>query len=360
MTERFVGSDPLSPRDEKRLKDHVKKTIAPHLERIGKAKLDHVVGASGTILALGRLAYEVETGQKPESLHHVTLDAGSFRTVKERLLKTDLEDRMKMPGLDKRRVDIIVAGAVVLDTLLKRMNVRKLLLSEWALREGLLLDYISRHRATLVRAGAHPDVRRRSVLEFAERYLHDDPHARHVAHLALALFDGTGRIHGLDKRQRTLLEYSALLHGVGHHISHSQHHLHTYYLIKHGDLRGFDPLEIEIMANVARYHRRGRPRKKHDAYAALPASQRRAVRVLAGLLQLADALDRSHRQRIRSLRVVKSAGGLKVRCTAEGNVDLEKWGAGRRTDLLERALDTKILIEMVRPGKRPAGKGEAE
>ena len=132
-------------------------------------------------------------------------------------------------------------GAVVLDTLLERLGVRELVLCEWALREGILLDYIHGHPRALARAEAYPDVRRRSVVALAERCQYDEAHARHVAALALSLFDQTAARHGLKARERSLLEYAALLHDIGHHISYPGHHKHTYYLIKNGGLRGFDP-----------------------------------------------------------------------------------------------------------------------
>ncbi len=344
MTERFIAGDPVSPLDERRLVRHVVNTLEAVARRIRKKGFDAVVGTSGTILALGRLAREEETGQRPESLHHVTVTAEALHAVRRRLTKLDLRARMKLPGLDRRRADIIVAGAIVLDTLLESVGARRLVLCDWALREGILLDYISSHPRTLARAETYPDVRRRSVFDLAERCRFDEPHARHVARLSLALFDATKRWHGLDLEQRALLEYAALLHDVGHHISHARHHKHTYYLIKNGRLNGFDPLEIDVIATVARYHRRGLPRRSHQSFADLPRQTRGRVRILAGLLRLADGLDRSHRQRIRSVHVSAAGGKLSVRCRASGDAELEMWGARKRLDLLEATLDLPVEV----------------
>jgi exopolyphosphatase/guanosine-5'-triphosphate,3'-diphosphate pyrophosphatase len=247
--------------------------------------------------------------------------------------------------MDEERADIIVAGAVILDTILARLGVEELILCEWALREGILVNYIHGHPRSLARAEAYPDVRRRSVVDLAERCLYDEPHAQHVATLALSLFDQTKRHHGLSDPDRAILEYAALLHDIGHHISYPGHHKHTYYLIKNGDLRGFSPLEIEALANVARYHRRGLPRKKHEGFAALPRESRRTVRVLAGLLRVADALDRSHRQAVKGVAVSERAGALKVRLDVEGEGELELWGARRRVDLIEQTLGLTLRFE---------------
>jgi exopolyphosphatase/guanosine-5'-triphosphate,3'-diphosphate pyrophosphatase len=132
---------------------------------------------------------------------------------------------------------------------------------------------------------------------------------------------------------------------VGHHISYPGHHKHSYYLIKNGNLKGFAPLEIEMLACVARYHRRGLPRKRHAGFSALPRESRRVVRVLAGCLRLADAFDRSHRQVVRALTVSDRGNLLRVRCEVEGDSQLEAWGAGRRVDLLERVLGAPIKVE---------------
>jgi exopolyphosphatase/guanosine-5'-triphosphate,3'-diphosphate pyrophosphatase len=342
LNERFVHSDPLSARDEARLVRHVEDALAPHRDRLRSARPERVVGTSGTILALGALAHELETGHAPESLHHLTVSASSLRLVRRRLVGSRLEDRLRLSGLDGTRADIIVAGAVLLDEVLARLDLREITLCEWALREGVLLDYIHSHRRSLVRAARVPDPRRRSVMQLAERCTHDQPHARHVVRLALALFDGTAARHRLGTPERELLEYAALLHDVGHHISYPAHHKHSYYLIKNGDLRGFAPEELEVVASAARYHRRGRPRRSHAAYARLTKKARRAVRVLAGMLRVADALDRSHRQVIEDVSIAERAGVIRVSCHARADCELELWGVSRRQDVLARALGGEL------------------
>jgi exopolyphosphatase/guanosine-5'-triphosphate,3'-diphosphate pyrophosphatase len=345
LSQLFAGSDPLSARDEQRLVAHLERALRLHAPRIRESGFEAAIGTSGTILALGALAHAQESPEPGDSLHHVTVKAESIHALRKRLVASDLRARLKLPRLDEARADIIVTGAVILDTLLQQLGVQELILCEWALREGILLEYIHGHPRALARAEAYPDVRRRSVVALAERCLYDEPHARHVAGLALALFDATRRRHGLGDRERALLEHAALLHDVGHHISYPGHHKHSYYLIKNGDLRGFSPLEIELLANVARYHRRGQPRKRHAAFGSLPREARRTVRVLGGCLRLADALDRGHRQVVTGLKVSDRGSALRVRCEAEGDCALELWGALRRVDLLEQVLGVPVRVE---------------
>ncbi len=347
VTERFVHSDPLSGKDEDRLEAAILKALLPHVPAVRDAGFECAIGTSGTILALGAMAHHLEHGQAPETLHHLKVKARTLHDLRRQLVASTERERLRLPGLDARRADLLVAGSVLLDTVLDRLGVEELTLCEWALREGILLDYIDRHPRSVARAEAIPDPRKRSVIALAERCLFDEPHARHVAGLSVALFDQTRERHGLGERERSLLEYAALLHDIGHHISYPGHHKHTYYLIKNAGLRGFDPLEIEVLANVARYHRRGHPRRRHAEFGALPKPARQTVRVLAGLLRVADALDRSHRQTIRTLSVAERAGVLKVRGEATGDCELELWGVPRRTALLEEALEMAVRIEVV-------------
>jgi exopolyphosphatase/guanosine-5'-triphosphate,3'-diphosphate pyrophosphatase len=344
VTEEFVKSDPLSDKDESRLVKHVQKTLAPHRGRLRASGFECAIGTSGTILAVGALALQRAGEAVPEPLHHVTVSAEQVHAARKWLVSTDLKARLKAPGLDEARADIIVPGAVLIDTLLQELGVRELILCEWALREGILLDYIHGHRRSLARAEAYPDVRRRSVVSLAERSQWHEKHARKVAELSLSLFDATAKRHRLGDGERALLEYAALLHDIGHHISYLGHHKHTYYLIKNGGLRGFTPLEVEMVANIARYHRRGRPRKKHPGFGDLPRAERRKVEVLAGCLRLADALDRSHRQIVRGVQVSSRGRALRVRLDVTADPALEVWGAPRRAELLERVLDVSITV----------------
>ena len=179
-----------------------------------------------------------------------------------------------MPGLDPRRADLSVAGSVLLDTILRGLGAEDLTLCDLALREGLVLDYIHRNSARIRKVERYPDVRRRSVVELGERCGYWSEHAQQVARLALSIFDQTRSVHGLGDREREWLEYAALLHDVGVHISYDRHHRHSYYLIKNGDLRGFEPQEIEVIALVARYHRQATPKKSHEGYGDLNGTLR--------------------------------------------------------------------------------------
>src|SRR5213596_1544057 len=294
LTERFVTTDPLEPRDERKLVRHIDEEIGKYLHQMARAGFERVIGTSGTILSLGSVAAAADGGEHGSSLRNRRFAAKQIRRVRKDLVALDLEERLRIPGLEPRRADLAVAGAILLDTIVRRLGAPELTLCDLSLREGLVLDYIARHRKQIVQADRYPDVRRRSVIELAERCNYWPEHANQVARLAIALFDQTRATHGLTDRERDWLEYAALLHDVGVHISYERHHRHSYYLIKNGDLRGFDPDEIETIALLTRYHRRATPKRRHPGYADLTRKGRRAIRRLAAILRLSESLDRSH------------------------------------------------------------------
>ena len=354
LTERFVRTDPLAARDERRLVKHINKEIGGYLETIAGRRFDRVIGTSGTILSLGALALSDEGVVRDEALRNRRVSAKAIRRVRKRLSGADLEARLHMEGLDPRRADIAVAGSVLLDSVLRRLGADEITLCDLALREGLVLDYIHRNTATIRKIERYPDVRRRSVVELGERCGYSAVHARHVSQLALSIFDQTRAVHQMADREREWLEYGALLHDVGVHISYERHHRHSYYLIQNGELRGFDPQEIEIMALLARYHRQATPKKAHEGYGALKGNLRRTVRTLAAMLRLAEGLDRSHAQVVTSLDVVPRGNAYLIRLRAAGDAELELWAAHRHGAALERVLHRPLRFDVSgRPTARP-------
>lgn len=349
LTERFVRTDPLSERDERRLVKHINKEIGGYLETIADRRFDRVIGTSGTILSLGALALSEDGVVRDEALRNIRVPAKAIRRLRKRLSGADLAARLHMDGLDPRRADIAVAGSVLLDSVLRRLGADDITLCDLALREGLVLDYIHRNTATIQKIERYPDVRRRSIIELGERCGCSPAHARHVSQLALSIFDQTRAVHKLGDRERELLEYGALLHDAGVHISYERHHRHSYYLIKNGELRGFDPQEIEIIALLARYHRQATPKKAHDGYGVLKSGLRRTVRTLAAMLRLAEGLDRSHGQVVTTLDVVPKGDAYLIRLRAAGDAELELWAAHRHAAPLERVLRRPLKFDVSRP-----------
>ena len=347
LSERFVDEDPIGDRNERKMTKFIGAEVGAYLKEIVEAGFDRVIGTSGTILSLGAVATTLERGAAPEELRNLRVGAKPLRRVRKMAVAMNLEERMHMPGQDPRRADLMVAGSILLDTLLRKLDADEITLCDLALREGVVLDYIQRHRRDIARVDRYPDVRRRSVFELAGRCSWEADHSRQVAALALALFDQTRRVHGLDAREREWLEFASFLHDIGNHISYRSHHRHSYYLIKHGNLRGFEPADIEIMALIARYHRRAVPKGDHDGFRELDHESRQAVRVLSAFLRLAETLDRSRHGVMRSLEVRERLGELRIKVSSVGDAELEIWAARRQAEALEEALDRKVVIEKV-------------
>jgi exopolyphosphatase/guanosine-5'-triphosphate,3'-diphosphate pyrophosphatase len=345
LTERFVRSDPLSARDERRLVRHIEHEIGDFVAAIRRRGFAKVVGTSGTILSLGALA-AADAGHVPADLRNVRVGARAIRRLRKKLVATDQRERLALPGLDPRRADLSVAGIVLLDTILRALDCDELTLCDLALREGLVLHYIQQNRTRIHEIDRYPDIRRRSIIELGERCSYWSAHTQQVARLALALFDQTRGVHGLGEREREWLEFGALLHDVGVHISYEGHHKHSYYLVKHGGLRGFEPEEIEVIGLVARNHRRGAPKKSSPEFAALRPPLRRTVRVLSAFTALAEGLDRSHAQVIQGLDVIDRGDDVLVRLRATGDAELELWAANRHLRPFEKIMGKPVRLEV--------------
>jgi exopolyphosphatase/guanosine-5'-triphosphate,3'-diphosphate pyrophosphatase len=344
LTERFVHSDPLSSGDERRIVKHVNREMGNYLDQIAARGFDRVIGTSGTILSLGAIAADGGAGRTDE-LRNLRVSAKALHRLRKRIVGADIEERMQIPAMDPRRVDLSVAGSVLFDTILRRLGADEFTLCDLALREGLVLDYVHRNSARIRKIERYPDVRRRSIVELGERCGYWSEHAQQVARLALSIFDQTRSVHGLSDKEREWLEFGALLHDIGVHISYERHHRHSYYLIKNGDLRGFDPRETEVIALIARYHRQAPPKKSHEGYADLPGSVRRTVRTLSAMVRLAEGLDRSHAQALGGVDIYPRVDDYLARLRAEGDAELELWAAHRHVAPLEKVLGKPIRFE---------------
>jgi len=328
--------------------------IDRYCDQILAAGFDRVIGTSGTILSIGVVAATAARGAAPAELRNLHIPVKQIRKVRKQVTELDLEHRLAIPGLDPRRADLVVGGTILLDTILRRLGAEELTLCDLALREGLVLDYVRRNRHQIAQIDSIPDVRRRSTLELAERCSYYADHSNQVVRLALALFDQTRGIHGLTDREREWLEYASLMHDIGGHISFSGHHKHSYYLIKNGDLRGFHPDEIEVMALVARYHRRGTPKRSHPQYAQLPATLRRTVRTLASILRVAESLDRSHAQPVSGLEVHDRGEDIVIQLHSDGEAELEVWATVRHLEPFQQVVGKPVRLEMAHSEPLPA------
>lgn len=347
LHEQYLRQDPDSPEAYYRLIAHVKGAVhqlVPGMREIG---YDFLIASSGTALALGEIDAAKALRPPSKSLNGYKLSRGRLHAIEHELRTLPLKDRQKIPGLPAKRADIIVSGAGILATVMDELGVESLTLCDRALREGLVLDVLYREGVLEDAQHIHDHVRSRTVRAIAEHYQYDKVHAEHVAKLALTLFDQTTSLHGLPKTFRDVLEGAALLHDVGFHINHSSHHKHSYYLIRHAEFLGFHEPEIELMANVARYHRKSLPKDKHLNYRALTPQHREVAGKLIAMLRLADALDHSGTQVVQDVSVRLEATETVFFLQADATCELETLGARDKADAWEKFLGTRVRFVQV-------------
>ena len=353
LTERFVTTDPIADADRRRLVRYVRSQTGSYLAQLARRRIERVIGTSGTILSLGALAAEKRPS---DDVRNLRVSAKALARLSSRLTSLPLDERLQISNMDPRRADLAPAGALLLQTILGGLGAEEITLCDFALREGLVLDYIKRNARHIRTIDRYPDVRRRSVIELGERCNYLAPHAQQVARLSLAIFDGLKTRHRLGQQEREWLEYGALLHDIGTHISYERHHKHAYYLVKHGGLRGFEPDEVTVIGLVARYHRQATPKASHEGYKALPKPKRRTVRLLGAIARLAEGLDRSHAQVVAGVRVRHTGGRVTLSLKASGDAELELWAAERQAAALAEELECEIRCEIAGAAVPPGTK----
>jgi exopolyphosphatase/guanosine-5'-triphosphate,3'-diphosphate pyrophosphatase len=249
-----------------------------------------------------------------------------------------------MDGLDESRQDQIVPAALLVGELFRRLDLKRMQWCPGALREGMLVDYLSRHLPDLVIRRDVPDPRHRSVLDLARRCDWHESHSLQVTRLAMLLFDQLKPLHRLGPAARQLIQYGAMLHDIGWHISRKAHHKHSMYLILNGELKGFGPEEIQTIANIARYHRKAPPRPSHVTYAGLPRRFRRIVDVGAAIVRIADGLDRSHSSAVTSIRTRVTPDQILLRVDGRGDVAIELWAARSKCKWFAKVFDRPVML----------------
>jgi len=343
MLERFVTSDPLSSHDIKLLEQFFAAEMVSAVERASELNVTRAIASSGTAQNIARMIRSMTGTESDASLNNSAFTRKEFQALYKVVLPLSSAERKKMTGLDEKRVDLIVPGLVLVDMIFRLFKVSEIVISDYALREGMVLNYLKSPSGS----GHEPelDIRRESVYELGFRCDWDIDYSEQVARLSLQLFDMLSSLHQLDASCRELLEYAALLHNIGSFISISSHHKHSQYIILNGELRGFSPSEIEIIGHVARYHRKSPPSDKHASYSLLKPAYKRAVDLLSGILRLANGLERGHRQNIDSVSAEVKGNEILLRLKTRFEPDIEMWSADLMKTWLESVLQKTIVIE---------------
>ncbi|MGQ0519871.1 MAG: Ppx/GppA phosphatase family protein [Actinomycetota bacterium] len=346
LTAELVQNDPPKQGDLRRLRDRIVPVLGQVAVEVAPFRPRLLVGTSGTFCDLARMAAVQETGTVPISVNQLHVAAAALAAVHEKLVSMTASQRRKLQGLDARRAELAPAGSLLALVALELFGFEELVVGDWALREGMVLDAIGHQEPD---QGDPRVIRTASVLDLCARCGWQEEHSRQVARLATRLFDLTAGLHELTDRHRELLEHAALLHDIGEHVSSEGHDKHTAYLIRHGRLRGFSPQEVHVLATLGRYHRQGEPKASFESFAAVDEDERPAVRTLTALLQVADGLDRAHAGAVEDLDVEIDDERVGILVRASTDADLELWGARRKRALFEQVTGRRLDLAATQP-----------
>ncbi|PSN16954.1 exopolyphosphatase [filamentous cyanobacterium CCT1] len=358
LTAQFVSTDPISEPEFSTLQAYVRGMIEPNTTGL-KSHLQpeepiQLMGTSGTIECLAALVASDRLGLVPDPLNGFQMTYEEVSRLVETLRQATYAERLEMPEMSARRAEIIVAGAVILQETMALLKADRITICERALREGVVVNWMLTHGLIEDRMQFQKSVRQRNILKTAKKYKVHLDRSQRVAQFAMDLFEQTrGGLHTWGNLEKELLWAAAILHNCGHFVSHSSHHKHSYYLIRNGELLGYTETELEVIANIARYHRKSAPKKKHDNYRSLPTRyHRQTVTHLSALLRLAVALDR---------RGIGAVEGIACHVDTDANVlnmDViparpnddcasELWNLNYKKDYFEQVFEVKLLARLV-------------
>ncbi|HVP48495.1 MAG TPA: Ppx/GppA phosphatase family protein [Bryobacteraceae bacterium] len=345
LTEVFLKNDPPADAELRRMQDYIEEKLASAMRRIGRRQWDRVVATSGTASAVVSAINHVSQA-KVDKTDRLRASAAQIRQLYDELSRRSLEERRKITGIGPKRAEIIIAGVAVLHRFLQDLQLPSLYYSAAGLRDGIIADLAARG---VGRELSELDRDQRQVVEtMARRYGVSLPHARKVASLANTLFTSLQSLHGLAPSVGKLLDAAAYLHDVGHYVSESRHHKHSYYLVANSDLPGFTNRERELIANLCRFHRKAMPATDHAALEALNSDERRALILLTPLLRIADNLDRSHAERVESLECLVRDGQVILKLDSENDTDLEQWAAERSAEAFREVYGRDLVLSRVK------------
>lgn len=341
LTERFIFSDPPKKRELDNLRSEIAVALEHPLRKIKGETWRLSTGTSGTILNLAKLTSAV-SGEPPAERPKILIKR--LAALNEQLSRITLAERAQLPVISPQRAEVIVAGGQILENVMRALRIETLEPCAFALREGVIIDYLREIEAeSLPPVPDVEDRRLRGVFAIGRRFGYEEQHALQTAFLAERIFDQLARPFALARHERTLLSAAAILHDIGYHISHESHHKHSHYLIKNSEITGFSETEKDIIANAARYHRGSLPKDKHSEFTALPESDRATVMRLGAIVRLADALDRGYEKRVSDVRISGSRPNLRLKLIGGDCADEVK-AATMKKDLFEVAFDTGLTV----------------
>ena len=357
LAKEFVTTDPISDSELKTLKTYVRGMLERPIDEIWQNlqlnEVPRAIGTSGTIETIAQIHAREKLGAVPEPLNGYEISYEDIKKIVKKLAKMSYKERLEISGLSDKRAEIIVPGAVILLEAMSMLKLNSIVICERALREGMIVDWMLTRGLINSRLRYQNEVKKRNVIKIAQKYHVDLDYSQQVAKFSLSIFDQLReQLHSWSEAERELLWTAAILHNSGVYVSHSSHHKHSYYLIRNAELLGFTELELELIANIARYHRKSKPKKKHEPYYNLPHKQDQLiVRQLSAILRLAVALERRNKGAIakavcqydksnRTLQLQIQPAEIGDRCS------LELWNLSYKKEAFEEEFGVTLVASV--------------
>jgi exopolyphosphatase/guanosine-5'-triphosphate,3'-diphosphate pyrophosphatase len=338
----FLKDDPPSRDDLSRMEEYIAEKLAVAAQKIGSGHFDRAIGTAASASAVVCAANRIPRVDR-ELADRRKVSTAQLRRLYRVLSRMDVAARRKVEGLGYRRAEIILPGVAVLLRTLETFGLNGLNYCAAGVRDGIIRDLADRGAG---REQARLDREQREMVEqFARRFGVDLKHARKVAHFSLELFHALASLHQLPPAEGRLLEAAAYLRDVGHAISDTGHHKHSLYIVSNADLGGFTGVERMHVAMLCRYHRKSMPMPRHSDFMTLPPENRRAIALLAPLLRIADALDRSREQRVEQIECTPGPGGVLLKLKASADTGLEKWAVEGAAAVFRQVYDKPLVVE---------------
>lgn len=307
-------------------------------QKLAGEKIDLCVGTGGNLDALIILKDQLLHKKDASYVTRSELEA-----ILSKVRKYSYDDRITKLGLRPDRADVIIPAATALLQILEVSHSNRVYIPNVGVKEGLLIDMVSEFLTG--KPPLHRDEVMTSVRRTGEKYSYDEEHSETVSRLALDLFDKTRNLHRLGDDNKLLLETAARLHDIGQFVSYAAHHKHSYYLIKASQLIGLNPEQVEVVANIARYHRKAMPKATHENYRLLNPKEKVTVCKLAALLRVADAMDHDHSGRVQGINVQFKKPHFSLRMLGQGDLLLERWALLKKCDLFEKVFKLKFSVK---------------
>jgi len=343
LTEHYLRHDPPLEKELLAMNRAVKQKLAPAVRRLNHEKFTMAFGSGGTMTSLADIDSRMTGEAHQESLY--VLRRARLKSLYDLMRTQHLKDRAAMITGDQKRADILVAGSAVLLSMMNALKLDYVFVSSRGLRDGLMVDLLQHEYSPYNGGWTETATRSESIEEFGEKYNYDKAHCQQVSKLAVNLFEQLRELHKLPDRYVKVLHAAAMLHDIGLFIAYEKHHKHSYYLIKSSGPTTFDGVELDLIANIARYHRKAHPSPKHLPFGQLSPLQQDVVRKLSAILRVADGLDYGRQAKVEKLECKPNGRTLSIRLEGKGDFRDEIRSAADKAELMNEVYSLETRFE---------------